>query len=61
MRTFIKLINEYNNNEYDPEYREFIKQKLILQLRPSSNFTAFKRWFIRDRSWLLEDFEDYIN
>ncbi len=60
IRKFQDLLFEYVNDDYNQEEKIEFKRKIIQQLRPTSNFTAFKRWIIRKSEYLRPDFEEFI-
>ncbi len=60
IRKFQELLFEYVNEDYNEEEKQEIKEKIIRQLRATSNFTAFKRWVIRKNEFLKPDFKDHI-
>ncbi|WP_343693191.1 hypothetical protein [Chitinophaga sp.] len=59
IRLFQGLLFDYYDETYTAEEKESIKNKIIRHLRPASNFTAFKRWVIRDNENIRADFDDY--
>jgi hypothetical protein len=59
IRAFQDLLFAFYDDSYTNEEKEEKKNSIIRQLRPSSNFTAFKKWVLRD-SELAEDFVGYI-
>ena len=60
IRSFQDLLFEYFDDSYTEEEREKIKSAIIRHLRPSSNFTAFKLWVIRDNEELSNEFKEYV-
>lgn len=54
LQNFIGYINEYSESE--GEEREDIMFLIKKELKPSSSFTAFKRWIIRDNKDKLKEF-----
>lgn len=54
------LIDYYLNNLLNEAEKEKIKSKIIHQLRSSSEFTAFKRWIIRDSEDFMKDFQEFL-
>lgn len=60
IRAFQDLLFEFYDDTYTPEEKEEIRQTVIRQLRPSSNFTAFKKWIIRDNEVMADEFKDFV-
>jgi hypothetical protein len=60
IRDFQTLLFEFYDDSYNAEEKEEIKNKIIRQLRPTSNFTAFKKWIIKDNEVLLIDFTEHL-
>ena len=60
IRAFYDLLLEYDNDLYDENEKLQIKNKIIRELRPASNFTAFKRWIIRDSDYFRPQFAEYL-
>jgi hypothetical protein len=60
IRNFQNLLFEYYDDNYNDDEREKIKSAIVRQLRPTSNFTAFKLWVIRDNEELANEFGEYI-
>lgn len=60
IRAFQDLLFEYNDQNLNEDEKQRAKDKIIRQLRPTSNFTAFKRWIIRNNNLFRPDFEDHI-
>lgn len=60
IRDFQNLLFEYYDDGYTNEERAVIKNKIDRHLRPTSNFTAFKKWVIRDNNILSADFAEYL-
>jgi uncharacterized protein (TIGR02646 family) len=61
IKKFQELLFQYDDDGYDQDEIENIKKQIIRHLKPTSNFTAFKRWIIRENSWLQDEFEDYLS
>lgn len=57
---FLKIINDYFEEDDVEKDREKLKNRIISHLRASSNFTAFKRWAIRDEVVLMNEFGQYF-
>jgi len=53
---FQKLLFEY----FECSDKEYFLNKIKEHLSNRSSFTAFKRWIIRDNSYLKNEFEQYI-
>lgn len=60
IRKFQDLLFEYYDDSYNLKEREDIKKQIIRHLRPTSNFTAFKKWIIRDNESLNGEFNGYL-
>jgi len=60
IRAFQNLIFEFYDDSYTLEEKEELKSRIIRQLRPTSNFTAFKKWILRDSEVMVLDFVDYL-
>lgn len=60
IREFQELIIDYYSGTLIPEALENIHLKIRSHINPVSNFTAFKRWIIRNNSRLLADFGEYL-
>jgi len=61
IRNFQNLLFAYYDDSNTEDEISTIKNLIIRDLRSTSNFTAFKRWIIRDSEGLKVDFNDYIN
>lgn len=61
IRKFQDLLFKYKDDAYSEEDKEWFKQATIRELKFTSNFTAFKRWIIRQNHLLSEDFIEYID
>lgn len=59
IRAFQDLLFEFYDDSYTNEEKTEIKNSIIRQLRPTSNFTAFKKWVLRDGE-LATDFAEYM-
>lgn len=59
IRAFQDLLFAFYDDSYNEEEKEEIKNSIIRQLRPTSNFTAFKKWVLRD-SEVANDFVGHI-
>lgn len=59
IRAFQDLLFAFYDDSYNDEERGEIKNCILRQLRPTSNFTAFKKWILRD-SEVAADFVGYI-
>ena len=60
IRKFQNLLFEYFDDSYDIEERKDIKNQIIRQLKTTSNFTAFKKWILRDNDILRQEFHEHI-
>lgn len=60
MRDFQGHLVEYFKNTNTVEYKAFVKNKVREHLHPASNFTAFKRWVIRNNDTLFDEFQNYL-
>lgn len=60
IRSFQNLLFEYYDDNYTDDELEKIKSAIIRQLRPTSNFTAFKLWIIRDNEELVNEFGEFV-
>lgn len=60
IREFQNMLFEFYDDNYNEEERAQIKSAIIRQLRPTSNFTAFKLWILRDNDELSNEFQEYI-
>lgn len=56
---FQKNLWDYDKTE-DKDNKEYYKRKIKDHLQKSSGFAAFKRWIIRDNSYLYSEFEEYL-
>lgn len=59
IREFQNLLFAFYDDSYTEEEKAEIKNSIIRQLRPTSNFTAFKKWILRD-SEVATDFVGHI-
>lgn len=59
IREFQNLLFAFYDDSYTDEEKADIKNSIIRQLRPTSNFTAFKKWVLRD-SEVAADFVGHI-
>lgn len=59
IKKFENYLIEYDQNVEDRDKDE-IKNKIIRHLRPTSNFTAFKRWIVRENPVFMEEFGAYL-
>jgi hypothetical protein len=57
---FQDVLLKYCDDTYTDEEKAEFKNTIIRYLRPSSSFTAFKKWIIRDNEGLMADFSSYI-
>jgi uncharacterized protein (TIGR02646 family) len=61
IREFQDLLFKYVDDGYDEDEKAEIKNEIIRHhLKPTSNFTAFKRWVIRENSFFNAEFAGYI-
>jgi hypothetical protein len=60
IRSFQDLLFDFYDDTFNDEEKIEIKNKIIRQLRPMTNFTAFKKWVLRDNEKLRADFGDYL-
>ena len=56
IRKFQALLFEYDDDGLLAEEKLSLRAKIERELRPSSNFTAFKRWIIRGNDYLNAEF-----
>lgn len=59
IRAFQDLLFKFYDDAYTEEEKIQIKDSIIRELRQTSNFTAFKKWVLRDNQ-LTPDFADYL-
>jgi hypothetical protein len=59
IRKFQDLLFEYFDDGYNEEEREDIKNQIIRHLRPTSNFTAFKKWIVWGNENLKAEFNQH--
>jgi len=59
IREFQNLLCNFYDDSYDLEERDAFKGKIIRHLKPVSNFTAFKRWIIKENEEMSKDFAQY--
>jgi hypothetical protein len=57
---FQGLLTDYFSSKTDEEENKKIKNDVIDHLSPSSHFTAFKRWVIRENNKYYSEFRDYL-
>ncbi len=57
IRNFQQLLFDYYNDLYNEAEKAEIKGQILRELRPSSNFTAFKIWILKENPDLLVDFQ----
>lgn len=60
IRDFQSLLFEFYDDTFNDEERVEIKNKIVRQLRPTSNFTAFKKWVLRDNEVLTIEFAEHL-
>lgn len=60
IRAFQTMLFDFYDDSFNEEERIEIKHKIIRQLRPTSNFTAFKKWVLRDNEVLSDEFKEYL-
>lgn len=60
MQFFGYLLEQYES-ETNFEKREDLKSLICAKLDKTTRFTTFKRWVIRENSYLLEEFQQYLN
>jgi hypothetical protein len=60
IREFLELLFEFDDDGYDPDEKEYFRRKILQHLKPNSNFTAFKRWIIRDSETFATEFHQFI-
>ena len=60
IRNFQDLLFEYDDDSYTNEEKLDLKSKIVRDLRSTSNFTAFKRWIIRNSQHFAPDFSEHI-
>jgi len=61
IRRFQDLLFDYDDNEFNDEEKQIIKEKIIRELKSTSCFTAFKRWIIREHAVYLAEFNQYLD
>jgi hypothetical protein len=59
LRVFGDLLCAFYDDDYEEYEKERIKAKIIQHLNPSSSFTVFKRWIIRDNQMLSAEFAGF--
>lgn len=60
IRNFQKLLFKYFEDTNNPVEKAFFSSEIRKHLDKASNFTAFKRWIIRDNSALLREFGNFL-
>lgn len=60
IRKFQDLLFEYDDDSYTPDEKAEIKANIERHLRPTSNFTAFKLWILRQNEAFRDDFNGLI-
>lgn len=60
VRSFQALLFEYDDDALLEEEKNVIRIKVQRELRPPSNFTAFKRWIIRSNTFLMAEFGQFL-
>ncbi|MBS2100216.1 HNH endonuclease [Carboxylicivirga linearis] len=60
IREFQNLLFEFFDDSYEPDEKAVIKNAIIRKLRPSTPYTAFKIWIIRDNQALMDEFGEHI-
>jgi len=61
IQSFQKDITEYYNDANDDDMNEFLFLKIKRSLSRKSNFTAWKRWIIRNNPTLKAEFEKHFD
>ena len=56
IRNFQDLLFDYFDDGFNDEEKEKIKDQIIRHLKPTSNFTAFKKWIIWGNESLVTEF-----
>jgi hypothetical protein len=56
IRFFQDLLFQFYDDSYTDDEKLNTRSEIVRQLRPTSNFTSFKRWIIRDKPALVKDF-----
>lgn len=59
IRKFADLVWSFYEDGYTPDEIDEIRQRIIRELRPTSSFTAFKRWWIKGAEATTADFGLY--
>jgi hypothetical protein len=59
IRRFQGLLFQFYDDSYNDVEKAEIKNTILRDLRPSSSFTAFKRWIIRGNTTLNADFTEF--
>lgn len=60
IKDFQDNLIEYFHRTCSGERKDFVKNKIRAHLHPASNFTAFKRWIIRDSERFMAEFQDFM-
>jgi hypothetical protein len=60
IRRFQDLLFQYDCDDFNDEEKREIKADIVRHLRSSSNFTAFKRWIIRQNDVFRDEFTKFI-
>jgi len=57
---FTIALNKYYRDKQYPSQQKEHNESIRIHLRRDSNFTAFKRWIIKDKPILYEQFKDFF-
>ena len=60
IRIFQELLIRYFDERYEEDERGDFRRNILWHLKTSSNFTAFKRWIIRENDFLFTEFGQYL-
>ncbi len=61
VRKFQNFLLKYNENNFDLQEKDKLKNKIIKEIQNSAAFCAFKRWIIRENNNLISEFQQYFN
>ena len=59
IRNFQAILFDFFDDTFSPDERAEKRNSIIRHLGPASNFTAFKRWIVRDNALLFDEFGAY--
>lgn len=60
IKEFQSYLFDYYNDEFSDDHKEFFLIHIKKHLSNKSNFTAFKRWIIKENEVLMNDFGQYF-